>query len=69
MKGEICIQDEYDKRILSRRYGYAFDCNNCGRNWIGSKEDVIENHDDPYYVKLRCPYCHNMFTIPRNFNW
>lgn len=69
MEGEICVQDKYDERILARRYGIAFDCNNCRRNWLGSKEDIIENNYDPVYAKLRCPYCHNMITIPRNFNW
>jgi len=68
MKDEICIQDEYDKRILSRRYGNVFDCNDCGRNWIACKDDVIEGYD-LLYVKLRCPYCHNMISIPRNYDW
>lgn len=64
---EICIQDKYDKRILSRRYGTNFDCNNCGKSWIACKDDIIEGYG--VYVKLRCPYCHTMINIPRNFNW
>ena len=68
----MCIQDKYDKRILSRRYGDVFDCNNCGRSWFACKDDIIFNgyNDGPDLdVKLRCPYCHNMINIPRNFSW
>ncbi len=64
----MCIQDEYDKRILTRRYGNSFDCNNCGRNWIACKEDILEGYESED-AKLRCPYCHNMINISRNFNW
>ena len=67
MRDEI-IQDKYDKRILARRYGISFDCNNCGRNWLACKDDVIEGYES-LSVKLRCPYCHTMINIPRNFNW
>ena len=57
--------DDYDKRILTRRYGISFDCNNCGRNWSACKDDILEGYE--LEVKLRCPYCHNMINIPRNY--
>ena len=67
MKNEIYIQDKYDKIILSRRYGNVFDCNNCGRSSIACKDDIIQGYE--LDVKLRCPYCHNMLNISRNYNW
>lgn len=68
MKHDSCIQDECDRRILARRYGNVFYCNNCGKSWIACKDDIIEGYDW-MDVKLRCPYCHNMINISRNFNW
>lgn len=67
MNDEICIQDKYDKKILTRRYGNRFDCNNCRRHWFACKDDIVEGYE--LDVKLRFPYCHNMINIPRNFNW
>ena len=67
MEDKICIQDKYDKQVLARRYGNVFDCNNCGRNWIACKDDILEGYEQD--VKLRCPYCHNLIIIPRNYDW
>lgn len=62
------IKDKYDKCILRRRYGNEFNCNNCGRIWIACNDDILEGYE-PDVIKLRCPYCHNIINIPRNFNW
>lgn len=59
--------DEYDKRILSRRYGNNFSCNNCGKHWLANQEDILESRD--LFVKLRCPYCHHTVSISRTYKW
>lgn len=36
--------DEYDRRILNRRWGLLFTCNNCREEWMAAEEDVIDNY-------------------------